>query len=89
MRTAILPFMFIFHTQLLMIGVDSVWLFALTVSSAIVANLMFAAATRAGSSPATACTESILLLLVTFTLFRPGFWMDMLYPPYQELPASG
>ena len=32
--------------------------------------------------------ESILLLLVTFTLFRPGFWMDMLYPPYQELPAS-
>lgn len=57
MRTAILPFMFIFNTQLLMIGVDSVWLFALTVSSAIVANLMFAAATQAGSSPATACTS--------------------------------
>ncbi len=88
MRTAILPFMFIFNTQLLMIGVDSVWLFALTVSSAIVANLMFAAATQGWFITRNRVHESILLLLVTFTLFRPGFWMDMLYPPYQELPAS-
>ncbi len=45
-RTAILPFMFIFNTQLLMIGIDSYWHLFLTVASAIVANLMFAAATQ-------------------------------------------
>ena len=27
-RTAILPFMFIFNTQILLIGIDSTWLFA-------------------------------------------------------------
>ena len=25
---------------------------------------------------------------MTFTLFRPGFWWDMVYPPYQEVPAT-
>jgi hypothetical protein len=32
--------------------------------------------------------ESLALLLVTFTLFRPGFWWDMLYPPYNMVPAA-
>jgi hypothetical protein len=29
-----------------------------------------------------------VLLMVTFTLLRPGFWWDMVYPPLQEQPAS-
>ena len=32
--------------------------------------------------------ESIALLLVAFTLFRPGFWMDMVAPQYVVRPAS-
>jgi hypothetical protein len=28
--------------------------------------------------------ESVLLLLIAFSIFRPGFWMDMIYPPYLE-----
>lgn len=87
-RTAILPFMFIFNTQLLMIGVDSWWLFALTVSSAILANLMFAAATQGWFLARNRIWESALLLLVTFSLFRPGFWMDMVYPPYDAVPST-
>ncbi len=87
-RTAILPFMFIFNTQLLMIGVDSWWIFLLTVSSAILANLMFAAATQGWFVTRSRVYESLLLLLVTFSLFRPGYWMDMLYPPYEERPAT-
>ncbi len=87
-RTAILPFMFIFNTQLLMIGVDSWWLLLLTVSSAIVANLMFAAATQGWLLVRSKLWESALLLLVTFSLFRPGFWMDMVYPPYDAIPAA-
>jgi hypothetical protein len=31
--------------------------------------------------------EAGLLLLVAFTLLRPGFWMDRLVPPYTEVPA--
>jgi len=32
--------------------------------------------------------ETLALLLVTFTLFRPGFWWDMVYEPYRQLPAT-
>ncbi len=87
-RTAILPFMFIFNTQLLMIGIDS-WLHLLiVVVSAIAANLLFAAATQGWFVVRSRWWESVLLLLVCFTLFRPGYWMDMVYPPYQQLPGS-
>ncbi|MCF8175579.1 MAG: TRAP transporter permease, partial [Burkholderiaceae bacterium] len=74
-RTAILPFMFIFNTQLLLIGIDSYWHLFLTVSTAILANLMFAAATQGWFITRNKIWEAALLLLVTFTLFRPGYWM--------------
>ena len=31
---------------------------------------------------------SIALLLVAFTLLRPGFWWDMIFPPLQEEPPA-
>ncbi len=88
MRTAILPFLFIFNTQLLMIGIDSTWHLILTVASATVAMLVFAAATQGYFMVRSRWYESIALLLVTFTLFRPGFWWDMVYPPFERHPAN-
>ncbi|MDO9114746.1 MAG: TRAP transporter permease [Polaromonas sp.] len=88
LRTAILPFLFIFNTQLLLIGVDTAWHLILTVTSATVAMLVFAAATQGYFLVRTRWYETIALLLVTFTLFRPGFWLDMVYPPYVEAPAA-
>src|SRR3546814_4188313 len=29
------------------------------------------------------CALPISLVLIAFTLFRPGFWMDLIVPPYQ------
>ena len=84
MRTAILPFLFIFNTQLLLIGIDSTWHLVLTISSAVVAMLVFAAATQGYFLVRSRWWETIALLLITFTLFRPGYWWDMVYPPYQE-----
>jgi len=83
MRTAILPFLFIFNTQLLLIGIDTTFHLALTVASATVAMLMFAAATQGYFLVKSRWYESLALLLVTFTLFRPGFWWDMVYPPHE------
>ena len=88
MRTAILPFLFIFNTQLLMIGIDSVAHLVLTVVSATAAMLIFAAATQGYFLVRSRWWESIALLLVTFTLFRPGYWWDMAYAPYQNVPPS-
>jgi TRAP transporter 4TM/12TM fusion protein len=88
MRTAILPFLFIFNTQLLFIGLTGPFHLILTVTSAVVAMLVFAAATQGYFVVRSRWYESLALLLVTFTLFRPGFWWDMVYPPYEQVPAS-
>ncbi len=88
MRTAVLPFLFIFNTQLLMIGIDSTFHLVLTVASATVAMLLFAAATQGFFFVKSRLYESIALLLITFTLFRPGFWWDMIYPPFERVPAA-
>src|SRR5215510_10730576 len=46
-RTAILPFVFVFNPQLLMIGIGNVAHFLVVVAAAIVASCLFAAATMA------------------------------------------
>ncbi|MFT5880855.1 MAG: TRAP transporter 4TM/12TM fusion protein [Moritella sp.] len=84
-RTAILPFMFIFNTQLLLIGVDTWWHLLLTIFSATTAMLVFSAATQGYWFTKTRWFETIGLLLITFTLFRPGFFWDMVYPPMEEV----
>jgi TRAP transporter 4TM/12TM fusion protein len=88
LRTAILPFFFIFNTQLLLIGLDTPFHLVLTVTGAVVAMLVFAAATQGFFLVRSRWYESVALLLVTFSLFRPGFWWDMAYPPYLEAPAA-
>jgi TRAP transporter 4TM/12TM fusion protein len=85
MRTAILPFLFIFNTQLLLIGLDGWPHLVLTVVIAIAAMLIFAAATQGYFVVKSRWYESVALLLVCFTLFRPGFWMDMVHPPFDEV----
>jgi TRAP transporter 4TM/12TM fusion protein len=87
-RTGILPFMFIFNTDLLMIGVHSWWKLVLTVASAIAAMLLFAAGTQGWFLRRNRWYESALLLLVTFTLLRPGFWIDLGWDRFRlESPA--
>ncbi|APW46812.1 TRAP transporter permease [Rhodoferax antarcticus] len=88
MRTAILPFLFIFNTQLLLIGLDGPLHLLVTVVSAVVAMLVFAAGTQGFFVVKSRWYESVALLLVAFTLFRPGFWWDMVYPPFNHVPAS-
>ncbi len=86
-RTAILPFMFVFNTQLLLIGVDTWWHLLLTIFSAVAAMLLFSAATQGWWLTKNRWWETVLLLVLTFTFFRPGFWWDMLYPPKVVSPG--
>ncbi|NUW66229.1 TRAP transporter permease [Vibrio coralliilyticus] len=79
-RTAILPFMFIFNTQLLLMGIDSWWHLLLTIISSVIAMLIFSAATQGWWFTKNKWWETVLLLALTFTFFRPGFWWDQIYP---------
>jgi hypothetical protein len=77
--------MFIFNTQLLMIGIDHWWDLMFTITSAIAAILVFSAATQGFFLVKNRWWETVILLLVTFSLFRPGFWMDTVYPPRERV----
>ena len=88
LRTAALPFLFIFNTELLLIDVtiaQGIFVFII----ATFAMLLFAAATQGWFLAKNRFYETIALLLIAFTLFRPGFWMDMVFPPFEEeAPAA-
>jgi TRAP transporter 4TM/12TM fusion protein len=88
LRTAILPFLFIFNTQLLLIGLDGPLHVALTMGSALIAMLVFAASTSGYFFARNRWYETIAMLLICFTLFRPGYWMDMIHPPFDELKGE-
>ncbi|MFT5114716.1 MAG: TRAP transporter 4TM/12TM fusion protein [Parasphingorhabdus sp.] len=87
-RTAILPFMFIFNTELLLIGITGPIHLIVVIVSALTAMLLFAAATQGWFITRSKLWESLVLLLIVFTLFRPGFWMDMMYDPLQKVDAT-
>jgi hypothetical protein len=83
MRTAALPFLFIYNTDLLLINVD--WAHGILVFiTATIAMLLFAAGTMGYFLTRNHIWESVVLLLIAFSIFRPGFWMDMMFPPYLE-----
>ena len=85
LRTAALPFLFIFNTDLLLIDVG--WAQGILVFViATVAMLLFAAATQGWFLTRNNILETVALLLIAFTLFRPGFWMDMVAPPFEDVP---
>ncbi|SDR06125.1 TRAP transporter permease [Pseudovibrio sp. Tun.PSC04-5.I4] len=83
MRTAALPFLFIFNTDLLLIDVGLMQaIFVFIVS--VVAMMLFAAATQGYFFARSKLWESVTLLLIAFTLFRPGFWLDQIQEPYVD-----
>lgn len=88
LRTAILPFVFIFNPAILLIGIESWWQFAVVITTSMIAILLFAAATMNWFVSRSRLWESAILLLACFTLFRPDWWLDQFYPKWTELPAK-
>lgn len=87
-RTAILPFMFVFNPALLLIDVNYGWELALVVAGATLASLTFAAATMRWFRTRCTWAEVGVLLLATFMLFRPDWFMDHFAPQYESRPAA-
>jgi len=88
LRTALLPVLFIFNTQLLLMDVS--WFQGIVIFIvATAAMLVFTAAMQGFFFSRSRIYETVALLLIAFTLFRPGFWMDLVVPPYNwQAPAT-
>ena len=88
LRTAMLPFLFIFNTDMLLIDVN--WFQGILIFIvATVAMLLFAAATQGWWLTRNKWWETIALLLIAFTLFRPGFFMDRISPRFASVEPAG
>ena len=87
-RTAILPFVFLFNPELLLIGVTSVWHGLLIFFVALLAMMCFAAATQGWVLVRATIIERLALLVVVVALFRPDFIMNQVYPEFAPLDVE-
>ena len=81
-RTAILPFVFIFNPELLLIGVTSFWHGLTVFLFSLIAILCFTAATQGWLVTKLKLHEILALLVVTVSLFRPDIITGTLSPQY-------
>ncbi len=82
-RTAILPIVFIFNPELLLIGIKNVWHGILIFFVSLIAILCFTSATQGWLLTRLRWFETITLLLITVCMFRPDFIMNQIYPEYK------
>jgi len=88
LRTVILPFVWIFNPQLILVDVHGWFELAMVVLASLVACLAFAAATMGWFQTRSRWYETAILLVAVLLLFRPDLFMDQLHPPYETRPAK-
>jgi TRAP transporter 4TM/12TM fusion protein len=84
-RTAILPFIFIFNPDLLLVGVDSFWHGLMIFVISLIAMFAFASLTQRWMLVKVKLYEMVLLAAVVIALFRPDFVMNQIYPAFEPL----
>jgi TRAP-type C4-dicarboxylate transport system permease large subunit len=88
LRTVILPFIWIFNPQLLLLDVDNLWELASVVVASTIAMLGFAALTMNWMRIRMRWWEFALVAIAVALLFRPDFVMDRIAPEYREVPGK-
>ena len=84
LRTGILPIVFIFNPELLLIGIQNFWHGITVVLTSLVAILIFTAATQGWFINRLKWYEIVVFLLISMSLFRPGYILDKFYPKFDK-----
>jgi TRAP transporter 4TM/12TM fusion protein len=88
LRTVVLPFIWIFNPQLLLIDVHGFGELVLVIAACTLAMLLFAAVTMRWFRTKSKLWETLALVAAVVLLFRPDFFMDQITPPYRDVPAA-
>jgi len=88
LRTLLLPFIFIFNPEMLLIDIEGPLHLLVVVGCSTLAMMAFVAALQGWFFASNRIWETALLLLICFTLFRPQYWMNMIYPPFDTVQSS-
>jgi hypothetical protein len=84
----ILPFIWIFNPQLLLIDIHGWWELCRVVLACTLAMLIFSALTMNWFRVRSRWWENLLLAMAVLLLFRPDLFMDQLSPEYRAEPAA-
>jgi len=87
-RTLILPFIWIFNPQLLLISTEGMGETVRVIAASVLAMLLFAAVTMRWFRVRSRWWEQAALLLAVVLLFRPDLFMDRVTPEYVSAPAA-
>ncbi|MDR2613304.1 MAG: TRAP transporter permease, partial [Deltaproteobacteria bacterium] len=88
LRTAVLPFVFLYNQELLLIGILNVWHFLWVLLTSALACIAFASLTQRHMLVRTRKWELVALAAAMLLLFRPDIAQDCLFPPYRLLPPA-
>jgi TRAP transporter 4TM/12TM fusion protein len=88
LRTGILPIVFIFNNELLLIGITSIWHGLVVVTTSLIAILTFTSATQGWFIKKLKWYEIIIFLIIAMSLFRPGYILDKIYPKFNYIELN-
>ncbi len=83
LRTAILPIVFLFNHELLLIGIENIWHALLVIITSLIGILVFTAATQAWFVNKMKWYEIVVFLLISLSFLRPDYVMDKFYPKFE------
>ena len=88
LRTSLLPFFFVFNPHLLLMGYDHWWEVIFSIVAAVFAMIAFASGTQKYLFVRNRKWETVAMILIAFSLIRPGFWLNMVQEPYNVVPTA-
>ena len=88
LRTGILPIVFLFNHELLLIGVDNIWQALIVIITSLIGILVFTAATQQWFINKLRWYETIAFLIISISFLAPDFVLGKFYPKFNEQELS-
>ena len=84
LRTGILPIVFLFNHELLLIGVENIWHALVVITTSLLGILVFTSATQGWFINKLKWYEIIIFLIISLSLLSPEFVLNKFYPKYNH-----
>ena len=82
LRTGVLPIVFLFNHELLLIGIENIWHALTVISTSLIGILVFTSATQAWMFSRLKWFEIIIFLIISISLLSPEFILNKFYPKF-------
>ncbi len=82
LRTGILPIVFLFNHELLLIGIENIWHGLIVIVTSLIGILVFTSATQGWFVNRLKWYEIIIFLVISISLLSPDFVLNKFYPKY-------